>query len=358
MKYFLKTFGCQANKSDSERLDAIYQKKGYIKTDKWRQADVIVINSCSVRQRVEDRVRGFLYNLEEHFTKTNPPNQKSHHKPKIILTGCMTYHNHDEIKKLNPYIDEIIPINNDFSITPVRKTIKNVFIPISTGCNAFCSYCVVPLARGREVSRSKSEILSEIESISNNSCIEITLLGQNVNSYGHDLSTPRTSFADLLKSICKIKTVNKINFLTSNPWSFPDKLIDLIASEPKISRFIHLPIQSGSDRILKLMNRKYTKNEYLSLIKKIKTKIPDVILGTDIIVGFPTETESDFAETLDLVKKVQFQVAFIAQYSPRPGTLAEKKYPDDVPVKIKKERFKILDQIINLPNLNNRPYLK
>jgi tRNA-2-methylthio-N6-dimethylallyladenosine synthase len=350
MKYFLKTFGCQANKSDSERLDAIYQSRGYTKTDKWRQADVIIINSCSVRQRAEDRVKGFIKNVIDYYSAK---------RPKIILTGCMTYHDQAEIKRLIPVIDEIIPISQDFQVTPIRHHPNHAFIPISTGCNAFCSYCVVPLARGREKSRSKSEIIAEIEKLSKSSYQEITLLGQNVNSYGLDLkNNEKTSFADLLSSICQIEGIKKINFLTSNPWSFPDEVIEVIAQNSKISRFIHLPVQSGSDRILKLMNRRYTKSEYLALVKKIKNKIPEATIGTDIIVGFPSETDADFQETIDLAKKVNFQVAFIAQYSPRPGTLATKEYPDDIPPKIKKERWLILDQLINIPNLKTRPCLK
>jgi tRNA-2-methylthio-N6-dimethylallyladenosine synthase len=355
MKYFLKTFGCQANKSDSERLDAVYQAKGYKKTDKWRLADVIIINSCSVRQRAEDRVVGFIKNINDFFEdkKTYPQTKR----PKIILTGCMTYHGANEIKRSIPRVDEIIPIDNSFSVSPFRSSNTPTLIPISSGCNAFCSYCVVPLARGREKSRLSSEILTEIKNLSKKEQSEITLLGQNVNTYGHDLDK-KTSFAKLLVSICQIDAVKKINFLTSNPWSFPEELIEIIAKNKKISRFIHLPFQSGSNRILKLMNRHYTKNEYLTLIKKIKTKIPDVIFGTDIIVGFPTETDDDFQETLDLAKKVGFNLAFIAQYSPRPGTLANQKFIDDVPPKIKKQRMKILDELINLPNLRSRPCLK
>jgi len=339
MNYFLKTFGCQANKNDSERLAANYQSRGYQEILNWRQADEIVVNTCSVRQRAEDRVAGFLKNVTDYFSGKK--------KPKIVITGCMTYHGEKKLKQLLPGIDQILPINKDFTETPFRKDLSHAYVPISTGCNAFCSYCVVPLARGREYHRPLMEILTEIKTLVNSDCRSITLISQNVNSH--------PQFIDLLVSLEKIEKIEKIDFLTSNPWNFSDKLIEIISVSRKIPRFLHLPVQSGSDRVLKLMNRQHNRTEYLNLINRIKNKMPDIILGTDIIVGFPGETDIDFQQTVNLVKEVGFQVAFVSQYSPRPKTAAAQKYSDDIPAKVKKQRWCLLDDLINKPNLKHRP---
>lgn len=379
-KVFIKTFGCQSNKSDSERLLGDYQARGYEETTDWRDADDVVINTCSVRQSAEDRVRGLIYNIDKYFESSDKP------RPKVILTGCMLHFTKEEIKDILPTIDEILPINEvGFNQKAVRKDKKHAFVQISTGCNSFCTYCIVPYSRGREVSRNMQQILDEVESLSREGYNQITLLGQNVNSYGlektgiglrklymedkfsQDLipsnesqyekpkSTP--PFVELLQKISKISGIEKISFFTSNPWDFWDELIDEIAANPKIDRFIHLPIQSGSNHVLKLMNRGYTRESYLSLMEKIKSKIPDAVFGTDIIVGFPGETDEDFQETVDLVKKVGFPVAFVARYSPRPGTVSSKLYPDDIPAAVKKARWEILDKIINKDNLSVRPLI-
>ena len=378
-KVFIKTFGCQANKSDSERILGDYLARGFKETQNWRNADEIVLNSCSVRQSAEDRVRGFLVNLNK-FISTGNKN-----KPKIILTGCMLHFNEEEIRKLLPDIDEILPIAEvGFNQKSIRKNKDHAWVPISTGCNSFCTYCIVPLSRGRERSRPLEEIVNEVKDLAKEGFKSITLLGQNVNSYGLEKSgigirklymenfsnrsipsnvsqyqKPKElpPFVKLLRRISRLKEIEKISFFTSNPWDFWDELIEEIACNPKIDKFIHLPVQSGSDRILKLMNRGYTKKSYLKLIDKIKEKIPDVVFGTDIIVGFPSETDKDFQDTLDLVKKVNYKVAFIARYSPRPGTTSFKLYEDDVPAKTKKERWEILDKITNKDNLKERPLI-
>jgi tRNA-2-methylthio-N6-dimethylallyladenosine synthase len=378
---FIKTFGCQANKSDSERILGDYLARGFVETNSWREADEIVLNTCSVRQSAEDRVRGFLLNLDKYLKETG----KS--KPKVILTGCMLHFNEKELKELLPEIDEILPIAEvGFNQKVVRKDKLNAWVPISTGCNSFCTYCIVPFSRGREKSRPEADILQEVESLVKEGFQNINLLGQNVNSYGLEKSgitlrklymdkenfqessipsnesqyfrpTTTPPFVQLLQKISAIKGVEKITFFTSNPWDFWDELIEEIAHNPKIDRFIHLPVQSGSNRILKLMNRGYTRESYLSLVERIKVKVPEVVFGTDIIVGFPGETDADFADTLDLVQKVGFKVAFVARYSPRPGTASYKLYPDDVPARVKKERWDILDQIANKDNLSVRPLI-
>ena len=374
---FIKTFGCQANKSDSERILGDYLSRGYRETADWHEANEIVINTCSVRQSAEDRVTGFLLNVEKYFSGKN--------RPKIILTGCMLHFNEKEIKELLPQIDEILPVGEvGFNQKAIRKDKISAYVPISSGCNSFCTFCIVPFSRGRERSRPLEDIVSEVRQLAGEGYREITLLGQNVNSWGLEKvgvalrkmfmdkekfsvekipsndsqyfkpeDTP--PFVTLLRAVSEVEGVEKISFFTSNPWDFWDELIDEIATNLKIDRFIHLPVQSGSNRILHLMNRGYTRESYLSLINKIKTKVPDAVFGTDIIVGFPGETDADFQDTLDLITRVGFKAAFIARYSPRPGTVSSRLFPDDISAKVKKQRWEILDQIANKNNLSSRP---
>jgi tRNA-2-methylthio-N6-dimethylallyladenosine synthase len=355
--YFIYTFGCQANKLDSERLAGEYQARGYVPTRSADQADEIVINTCSVRQRAEDRAIGLINNLAKKL---------SQRKPKIILTGCMTHYGKHQLLKRWPLLDEVIPIIEiGFNQPIIRQHKHHAWVSISSGCNSFCSYCIVPFSRGRERSRPEKEILTEIRQLLAQGYCEITLLGQNVNSYGLEKISIRLRkqkklknkppFVKLLEKICQFKQLKKISFLTANPWDFSDALIKVIAANPQIDRYLHLPVQSGSDRILKLMNRGYTAHDYLKLVKKIRQKIPDVVLGTDIIVGFPSETEKDFQATVALAKKVNWQLAFVSQYSPRPHTLAAKLYPDDVPPAEKKRRWQILEDLINQKHLSHRP---
>lgn len=378
---FIKTFGCQANKSDSERILGDYEARGFKEIKDWREADEIVLNTCSVRQSAEDRVRGFMVNLNKHLQETGKK------KPKVILTGCMLHFDEKEIKELLPEVDEILPIAEvGFNQKSVRKDKISAWVPISTGCNSFCTYCIVPFSRGRERSRSIEDIVKEVEVLAKEGFKNINLLGQNVNSFGLEKSginlrklymdkenfsseqiptnesqyqkpTSTPPFVELLQKISLIKGIEKITFFTSNPWDFWDELIEEISTNPKIDRFIHLPVQSGSNRILKLMNRGYTRESYLSLVERIRAKVPDVVFGTDIIVGFPGETDADFQDTLDLVNKVGFKVAFVARYSPRPGTASFKLYPDDISAKVKKERWEILDQVANKNNLADRPLI-
>lgn len=378
---FIKTFGCQANKSDSERILGDYFARGFKETKEWRNADEIVLNTCSVRQSAEDRVRGFILNLNKYLIESGKT------KPKVILTGCMLHFNEKEIRTLLPEVDEILPIAEvGFNQKSIRVDKESAWVPISTGCNSFCTYCIVPFSRGRERSRPIDDIVKEVENLASEGYKTINLLGQNVNSFGLEKSgidlrklymdkdnfsassiptnesqyqkpTSTPPFVLLLQKISSIPEIEKITFFTSNPWDFWDELIDEIARNSKIDRFIHLPVQSGSNRILKLMNRGYTRESYLSLIERIKAKVPEAVFGTDIIVGFPGETDKDFEDTLDLVKKVGFKVAFVARYSPRPGTASFRLYPDDVSAKVKKQRWEILDQIANKDNLGDRPLI-
>lgn len=351
--YFIYTFGCQMNKADSERIAGDYQARGFKAAKTYKEADEIVVNTCSVRKSAEDRVIGLLLNLEKNK------------KGKIILTGCMIHYGQPKLLEMLPQVDEILPINEvGFNSPSIRRDKINAWVPISNGCNSFCSYCIVPYSRGREKSRPEKDILDEIHQLIDKGYTEITLLGQNVNSYGLEKvgiglrkNRPESGippFVRLLQQVCDFKSIKKVRFMTSNPWDFSDALINCIAKNNKIDRFVHLPVQSGSNRILKLMNRGYTWQDYLKLVKKLKTKVKNLTLGTDIIVGFPGETEKDFEDTVNLAKKVNWQVAFVARYSPRPGTVAA-KMKDDVSAAEKKRRWQILENLINQPHLTNRP---
>jgi len=330
------------NEADSERLASVFEKKGYQLAKKINQADVIVINTCSVRESAENRVFGLIRNLIIHHTS-------SIRHPKIILTGCMVGSARGErrryspfqLKKRLPQIDEFKTIEELIGpeeIPPKHKKKASAFVPIMRGCDHFCSYCVVPYARGKEISRPFEEIVCEVEELAQRGYKEITLLGQNVNSY-------RPSFAELLRRLHQIEGVKKISFITSNPWDLTDDIIEAMAL-PKIDRYLHLPVQSGDNRILKKMNRPYTALQYIKLVGKIRKKVPNIKIGTDIIVGFPGETKKAFQNTVDLCKKVDFVKAYIAKYSPRPGTAAF-KFKDDVPSEEKKRRWRILEELIN-----------
>lgn len=374
-KYFIKTFGCQQNKSDSERIEGDYQARGYSPTDSWKEADEVIINTCAVRQRAEDRVAGFIHNITKYFKNT---------QPKIILTGCMTHYGKQKLLEMLPAVDEILPINEvGFNQSAVRRDKIHAWVPISEGCNSFCTFCIVPYSRGREKSRSMEDILQEVSELASRGYKKITLLGQNVNSYGLEklgigyrkllmnnllsrsqipsnqsqylLSKGVLPFVKLLQAVSQIEGVEWIRFLTSNPWDFHDELIEEIGRNQKIDRFIHLPIQSGSDRILSLMNRGYTASQYLQLITKLRQAAPGVTIGTDLIVGFPTETDDDFQKTVEVAKNAKWVVAFVAQYSPRPGTAAWRIYPDNISAQVKKQRWEILDKLINRQNFSTRP---
>lgn len=322
-KYHIITYGCQMNESDSERLATKIEKKRYKATEKIKVADLIVMNVCSVRQSAIDRV----YSKIENIKSINP-------KAKIALTGCIL--EKDRIK-FKGQVDHIWPIL-EFEIKPKSKSLKCASLPIMTGCNNFCSYCAVPYTRGREKSRAKKEILKEVKKLVNKGYIEIILLGQNVNSY-------KFNFAKLLKEISEIQGNFKIKFMTSHPKDMSDQLIKTIAENKKISREIHLPIQSGDNTILKKMNRKYTVGHYKKLIKKIYKAIPKAIISTDIIVGFPGETKKQFENTVRLVKEINFKQIYTARYSPRLGTEAAKLI-DDIPANEKIRRKRVILDLI------------
>jgi len=337
MKYFVKTFGCQMNESDSERIAAFLEKQGYKSIPKIENANLIVVNACSVRQTAVDRIFG----LKKKFLKLKAHNPSL----KTILTGCVIK---SDISKFKEFFDEILTINqllgkNYLAIQPKYLFPQSAFVPIMTGCNNFCSYCVVPYTRGREISRPVKEIIEEVKDLLKDGYKEITLLGQNVNSYKY-------GFAKLLQKINNIPGDFRIKFLTSHPKDMSDELIDTIAKCKKVFKEVHLPVQSGDDKVLRKMNRGYTAKQYLDLIAKIKRKIPNAKITTDVIVGFPGETKKQFENTVKLFKKVGFSLAYVNKYSTRRETPAS-HFEDDVPLEEKKRCWKILDDLVNKKKL-------
>jgi len=330
MKYFIFTLGCQMNVSDSERIATILEREGCKASDE-KNADLIIVNACSVRQKAVDRIWGKI--------KIWQPAGK-----KIVLTGCVLP---SDKKKFAKKGIEYTDFHNDnfFDIIPhftpaCRQTRSHIsYIPIMTGCDNFCSYCAVPLTRGREKSRPIRNVISDIKRALENGSKEILLLGQNVNSY-------KFGFGKLLKKIDNLPCDFKFNFISSNPHDMTDELIETFAQLKKWPRELHLPLQSGDGEVLKKMNRKYTSNQYLKLVANLKSQISNLKITTDIIVGFPDESKEQFQNTIKLCKKMCFDKAYIAQYSPRPGT-ASAKLIDDVSKTEKKRRWLILENLIN-----------
>ena len=381
-KFYIKTFGCQQNVADSERIIGYYEGRGFERGANEGESDIVVINTCLIRDMAEERVYGYIRNLKK-------VNKKEGKSQKIILTGCIVGAAAREPsgkmkKKLEKRIPdvELMPIEEvGFEIEPHRQDEKHAWVPISNGCNNFCAFCIVPFARGKEISRPFGDIVSEVENLAEKGYTSVTLLGQNVNSYGADLVLSKekeeqkkyelsdgtqvapvmvnhlgrkripTLFPHLLEAVAKVNGIETVTFTSSNPWDFSDELIDVIAENENIDRLLHLPVQAGSDHVIKNMNRWYTSNDFLALIDRIKMKVSGVEFATDIIVGFPGETEEDFQKTIDLSKKAGFVKAFIGCYSERPGTLASQKMPDTVSWDEKKRRWHIVNDLINKPNI-------
>lgn len=359
------TFGCQMNSRDSEKLLGILEQTGYEASDS-EEADLVVYNTCTVRDNANQRVYGRLGYLNS-LKKKNP-------HMKIALCGCMMQEESaiEKIQKSYRFVDLIFGTHNIFKFAellcamfesermvidiwkdtdqiveelPVeRKYPFKSGINIMFGCNNFCSYCIVPYVRGRERSRNPEDIIREIEALAADGVVEIMLLGQNVNSYGKNLKEPM-SFAQLLKRVEKIDGIERIRFMTSHPKDLSDELIQVMKESKKICRHLHLPLQSGSTRILQAMNRRYTKEQYLALAERIRREIPDIAITTDIIVGFPGETPADVDETIDVVKKVQFDNAFTFIYSKRTGTPAA-AMKNQVPEDVVKEGFDRLLKVV------------
>ena len=342
------------NESDSEHIASFLEKKGYKSTKDVNSANLIVVNVCSVRQSAIDRIFGLLNNIKK-LKKKNP-------KLRIIITGCILK---SDKRKFEEFLvlhrtcsgagfDEILDIKDFFnspifsdrekratnylSLKPKYVKKDSAFVPIMTGCDNYCTYCVVPYTRGREFSRPIKEIVEEVSSLVKKDCKEITLLGQNVNSYKYGL-------AKLLEKLNSLLGNFKVNFLTNHPKDMSDELIDTIAKCKKIAKEIHLPIQSGDNLILKKMNRNYTVKQYKDLVRKIREKIPNVKISTDVIVGFPGETEKQFQNTVKLFREIKYDLAYINKYSPRLGTVAY-KLEDNISWEEKRRRWHILDELV------------
>ena len=365
--YHIKTYGCQMNEHDSENIKAILEELGFTYNDDYQTSDLVLLNTCSIRENAHNKAFGMLGRLK-HLKEENP-------NLIVGLCGCMAQEEGviNEIltkyKWINfvfgthnlyrlPYIlkeaidknkREIEVFSREGNIVegiPVKRDSKyKAYVNIIYGCDKFCTYCIVPFTRGKQRSRLKEDIVREVEGLVKDGYKEVTLLGQNVNAYGKDLSLGY-GMEELLEEVSKTG-IPRIRFVTSHPWDFTDGMIDVIAKYKNIMPAIHLPVQSGSSRILKLMGRRYTKEEYLTLFHKIKDKIPNVSISTDIIVGFPSETEEDFKETLDLVNECKFDNAFTFIYSPRENTAAA-RLKDEVTLAEKEERLHELNDLVNI----------
>ncbi|GAB4169258.1 MAG: tRNA (N6-isopentenyl adenosine(37)-C2)-methylthiotransferase MiaB [Geothermobacteraceae bacterium] len=366
-QYFLETFGCQMNVVDSERIAALLEQIGYQPTDDAEQADLILLNTCSVRDKAERKVIG-------HLGRYKPLKQQ---RPELILGvgGCVAQQEGEDFLSRVPHLDLVFGTHNIHRLPemlekvererervhavefldretrvrlfPKRSDSDSVtrFVTVMQGCDNFCSYCIVPYVRGREVSRPSGEILEEIRQLSENGVREVTLIGQNVNSYGLGVEG-ELSFAELLRRVNAVDGIERIRFTTSHPKDLSDELIDCFGELDKLCHHLQLPLQSGSDRILEKMNRGYTAGDYLARVDRLKRVCPDIRLTTDLIVGFPGETEEDFAATLAVVEQVRYADAYTFLYSPRPKTAAA-KLPDDTPAQVKQVRF---DRLLDIQN--------
>ena len=386
LKYSILTMGCQLNENDSEKLCGMMEKMGYVSTDKYEEADLVVFNTCCVRENAEDKLFGKLGELKRIKEKRGTI---------IAICGCMMQEKHitDKIRESYPYTDiifgthtlhkfpedlykilesqkkmqDVIDIDGEvYEGLPIKRTSNiKASVTIMYGCNNFCTYCIVPYVRGRERSRNPKDILEEVEQLAKEGYKEIMLLGQNVNSYlrseqwkekGIDYKGIN-SFATLLRAINKIDGIERIRFVSPHPKDFTDDVIEAIAECDKICKLIHLPLQSGNTQVLKSMNRKYTKEQYLELVEKMKNKIPNLTLSTDIIVGFAGETEQDFEDTLDVVRKVHFEQVYMFIYSRRVGTPGD-KMENQIPEEIKHKRFDRLQELVESQIAeNNQKYI-
>lgn len=374
-KYYILTMGCQLNENDSEKLSGMLEKMNYKKTLNMEEADLVLFNTCCVRENAEEKLFGKVGEVKK---------QKENKGTIIAIGGCMMQEEHivKKLKQSYPYVDiifgthtlhklpqdlyksleenkkirDVIDIDGEIiEGLPISRNDKiKASVTIMNGCNNFCSYCIVPYVRGRERSRSPKDIIEEVRSLAEEGYKEVTLLGQNVNSY---LRVERekkikfeeyegvNSFATLLRAVNKIEGIEKIRFVSPHPKDFTDDVIEAIRDCEKVSKIVHLPLQSGSTNVLKVMNRKYTKEQYLSLVEKMKKMVPNIVFSTDLIVGFPGETEKDFEDTLDVVEKVHFEQVFMFIYSRRVGTPGD-RMKNQIPEEVKHKRFDRLKELV------------
>ena len=360
-KYLLRTFGCQMNEHDSERIAGLLESDGLVPTDEAAEAHVIVLNTCAIRENADNRLYGNLGHIR--------PLKMANPQLRVVVAGCLAQKDRGQIQERAPWVDVVVgthalPELLDLlrqaeeegpqmdvreytevfpSALPARREVAHhAWVSIAVGCDNACTFCIVPLVRGPQRSRSMGDILGEVQGLARRGVVEVTLLGQNVNTYGRDLTVPGSSrtplFADLLRAVNGVAGIRRIRFTSPHPHDFTPDVIDAMAESEAVCEHIHFPLQSGSDRVLRLMRRSYRSERYLGWLGRIRAAIPGIAVTTDIIVGFPGETEEDFRATLDVVREARFDQAFMFQYSPRPGTQAA-SFPDHVPKDVVRERF-------------------
>src|SRR6266536_2924992 len=358
--YEVRTYGCQMNVHDSERLRGLLEDAGYVRAPDGEQADVVVINTCAVRENADNRLYGNLGHLAD---------VKRRRPLTIAVGGCLAQKDKGRVLAKAPWVDVVFGTHNVASLPvllrraadlgtaqaeffdemqafpsalPARRaTDWAAWVAISVGCNNTCTFCIVPSLRGKERSRRVGDVVAEVQALADSGVVEVTLLGQNVNSYGTDLPGHRQLFGDLLRGLDSVNGLERLRFTSPNPKDFRDDVVDAMASCRPLCEHVHFPLQSGSDRVLRRMRRGYRRRRYLEILGKLRAAIPGVAFSTDIIVGFPGETEEDFRQTLELVEQARFDSAFTFQYSPRPGTDAA-GMPDQVPAEVVGERFQRL----------------
>jgi tRNA-2-methylthio-N6-dimethylallyladenosine synthase len=372
---YIKTYGCQMNVYDSERMSELMQANGYKTVEDFDGADIIIINTCNIREKAAEKIYSELGRMR----KYKEERQTRKIETVIAVAGCVAQAEGEEIKKRAPIVDIVIgpesyhhlpdmisdikrkvnksinlefTPNEKFDLLPKNRIAKgtSAFVTIQEGCDKFCTFCVVPYTRGKEYSRPVSDVLAEVKNLTAQGVVEISLLGQNVDAYhGLDSNQNETKLAQLIQEVAKMPEIKRIRYTTSHPNNFTDDLIEIHGNEPKLMPYLHLPVQSGSNKILQLMNRKYTREQYFKIIEKLHKSRPDIALSSDFIVAFPNETEQDFEDTLDLIEKVKFSQSYSFCYSPRPGTPASlmQLIPDD----IAKKRLHKLQDVLRKQNI-------
>jgi tRNA-2-methylthio-N6-dimethylallyladenosine synthase len=360
-KYLVRTFGCQMNEHDSERIAGMLQAEGYAPVQEAGDAEVVVLNTCAVRENADNRLYGTLGHLK--------PLKERNGRMRIVVAGCLAQKDQGTIQRRAPWVDVVVGTHALPSLIELIKTSErdgpqmdvreytevfpsalpaqrgsrhHAWVSVSVGCDNACTFCIVPLVRGPQLSRALGDVLAEVQGLARDGVVEITLLGQNVNTYGRDLSLPgakgRLRFGELLRAVSEVEGIRRVRFTSPHPHDFTDDVIEAMAESPEVCEHIHFPMQSGSDAVLRRMRRSYRSERYLGWLEKIRSGVPGVAVTTDIIVGFPGETEEDFAATLRVVQAAGFDAAFTFQYSPRPGTAAA-SFGDQVPKEVVQERF-------------------
>jgi tRNA-2-methylthio-N6-dimethylallyladenosine synthase len=366
-RYLIRTFGCQMNEHDSERIAGLLEADGLVRTEEAERAEVVVLNTCAVRQNADDRLYGNLGRLL--------PVKKSNPRMRIVVAGCLAQKDRGEIQRRAPWVDVVVGTHalpnvlellraaerdgpqmdvREYtevfpSALPARREVRHhAWVSVSVGCDNRCTFCIVPLVRGPQRSRALGDVLAEVQGLAGDGVLEVTLLGQNVNTYGRDLTVPGSSrralFGDLLRAVDGVEGIRRIRFTSPHPHDFTPDVIEAMAEGENVCEHIHFPLQSGSDRVLRRMRRSYRSARYLEWLERIRTRIPGIAVTTDIIVGFPGETEADFGETLRVVEEARFDAAYNFQYSPRAGTDAA-GYEEQVPKSVVQERF---DRLVEL----------